>query len=57
MYNLNIIVLNMDFSLLRVTPNSLRSLLKYKVFLVVCERLNNSLFTINVVTLFYLFTF
>ena len=45
------------FFLLRVIPNSLRSLFKYKVFLVVCERFNNSVFIINMVTTFYLFIF
>ena len=57
MYNLNIIKLNTDFFLLRVTPNSLRSLFKYKVFFVVCKRFNNSVFIVNVVTVFYFFTF
>ena len=45
------------FSLLRVTPSSLRSLLKYKAFLVVYKRFNNSVFIINMVTVFYLFIF
>ena len=45
------------FFLLRVTPNSLKSLFKYKTFLVVYEKFNNSAFIINVVTVFYLFIF
>ena len=57
MYNLNIIILNADFFLLRVIPNSLRSLFKYKAFFIVYKRLNNSVFIINVVTVFYLFIF
>ena len=45
------------FSLLRVILNSLRNLLQYKVFFIICERLNKSVFIMNVVTVFYLFTF
>ena len=45
------------FSLLRITPSSLKSLLKYKAFLVVYKKPNNSASIINVVTVFYLFTF
>ena len=45
------------FFLLRVTPNSLKSLLKYKVSFVVYKKPNNSAFIINVITVFYLFTF
>ena len=33
------------------------SLFKYKAFLVVCERFNNSAFIIDVVIVFYLFIF
>ena len=45
------------FSLLRVTPNSLRSLFKYKVFFAVYERPNNSVFIMNIIIVFYLFIF
>ena len=45
------------FSLLRVIPSFFRSLFKYKVSHVVCVRLNNSTFIINIVTVFYLFIF
>ena len=45
------------FSLSRIIPNSLRNLLGYKAFLMVYEKPNNSAFIINVVTVFYLFTF
>ena len=45
------------FFLSRVTPNSLKSLLKYKASLVVYDRPNNSAFIIDVVTVFYLFAF
>ena len=45
------------FFLLRVILNSLKSLLKYKAFLVVYEKFNNSVFIINIITVFYLFTF
>ena len=58
MFNLNIIVLNTNlFFLLKITPNSLMSLLKYKVSLVVYNKLNNSAFIIDTITIFYLFTF
>ena len=43
--------------MLRVILNSLRSLFKYKVFLVVYEKLNNSAFIIDIITVFYLFIF
>ena len=45
------------FSLLRVTFNSLKNLLKYKVSFVVYERFNNPAFIIDVVIMFYLFSF
>ena len=45
------------FFLLRVILNFLSSLFKYKACLVVCKRFNNSVFIINVITVFYLFTF
>ena len=38
-------------------PNSLKNLLKIKVFLVVYNKPNNSAFIINMATVFYLFTF
>ena len=45
------------FSLLRVIPNFLKSLFKYKAFFMVYKKFNNSVFIINVVTVFCLFTF
>ena len=45
------------FSLLRVTLSFLKNLFRYKVFLVVYEKLNNSVFIIDVITVFYLFAF
>ena len=45
------------FFLLRVTPSFLRNLFKYKVFFIVYKRFNNSVFIINMVIVFYLFTF
>ena len=45
------------FFLLRVMPNFLKSLLKYKVFFMVYKNPNNSVFIIDMVTVFYLFTF
>ena len=45
------------FFLLRVILSFLRSLFRYKAFFVVCERLNNFIFIIDMVTVFYLFFF
>ena len=45
------------FFLLRVKSNCLKSLFKYKVSFVVCDKPNNSAFIINMVTVFYLFAF
>ena len=45
------------FFLLRVILNFLRSLFKHKAFLVVYKKPNNSVFIIDVITVFYLFTF
>ena len=45
------------FFLLKVIPNSLKSLFKYKVFLMVYKRFNNFIFIIDMVTVFYLFIF
>ena len=45
------------FFLLRVIPSFLRNLLKYKVFFVIYKKPNNSVFIINMVTVFYLFIF
>ena len=45
------------FFLLKVIVSFLKSLLKYKVFLMVYKRFNNSVFIIDIITVFYLFTF
>ena len=45
------------FFLLRVTPSFLKSLLEYKVSLVIYKRFNNFVLIINVVTVFNLFIF
>ena len=45
------------FFLLRVILNFLRNLFKYKAFFVVYKKFNNSVFIINMVTVFYLFIF
>ena len=45
------------FSLLKVILNSLESLLKYNVFLVIYNKFNNSVFIIDMITAFYYLLF